>query len=63
MPRYLFRVQYIYKDDSYVKFPVYESIAVDAATEADAEAEVDAATQRYPKLVGATKTLTLVLTV
>lgn len=62
MARYLFRVQYIYSDDTIVKFPVYESICIEAATLAAAEAEVDAATDRYPQAVGATKTITLVLT-
>jgi hypothetical protein len=51
-------VQYTYTDDSVS----YEPVCVDAATEADAEADVDAATDRYPVEVGASKTLTLVST-
>lgn len=62
MARYLFRVQYIYSDNTDVKFPVYESVCVEAATEAAALADVEAATQRYPAAVGATKEITLVLT-
>ena len=58
MPRYLYRVEYIHTDGT----SSYEPVCVDAASEADAEAEVDAATERYPAAVGATKTLTLVST-
>ena len=59
MPRYLYRVTYTYADGSVA----HEPVAVDAATAADAEADVDEATDRYPAMVGATKTLTLVTTV
>ncbi len=59
MPRYLFRVQYLYTDGT----SAYEPVCVDADTEAEAEVDVSAATDRYPTLVGATKTITLVTTV
>lgn len=58
MPRYLYRVQYLYTDGT----SSYEPIALDADTEADAEADVLAATERYPTAVGATRTVTLVST-
>ena len=59
MPRYLFRVEYVYADGT----SAYEPVCVDAATEQAAADEVAAATARYPAAVGATKTVTLVLTV
>lgn len=59
MPRYLYRVTYTYTDGT----SSYEPVCVDAATEDDAEAEVNTATERYPRTVGATKTLTLVSTI
>lgn len=58
MNRYLFRVQYTYSDATVS----YEPVVVRAETEAAARTEVDDATERYPTLMGATKTLTLVLT-
>lgn len=58
MPRYLFRVQYLYTDGT----SAYEPVCVDAATEQDAEDDVMAATARYPAATGATRTLTLVTT-
>lgn len=58
MARYLFQVTYTLPDGTVA----HEPHAIDAATQADAEAEVDAATQRYPAMVGATKAITLVLT-
>lgn len=59
MPRYLFQVAYTLPDGTVA----YEPHAVDAATEAEAMAAVDAVTQRYPNAVGATKAITLVLAV
>lgn len=59
MARYIYRAQYTYKDGT----SSYERVVVEAASEAAAFANVDAATDRYPKLVGATKTLTLLQTV
>lgn len=59
MPRYLFQVEYTLSDGTVANEPH----AVDAATAAEALAAVDAVTQRYPKTVGATKAITLVLTV
>lgn len=58
MPRYLYRVTYTHSDET----QSHEPVCVDADTEAAAEAEVDAATERYPAAVGATKALTLVST-
>jgi len=58
MFRYLFRVQYLFPDDT----STYEPVCVRAETEVAARAEVDAATDRYPSLVGATKAITLILT-
>ena len=59
MARYIYRAQYTYKDGSVS----YERVVVEAASEAAALADVDAATDRYPKLIGATKTLVLLQTV
>lgn len=57
--RYLWRVQYTYRDGSVT----YEPVCVRAETEAAARTEViDAATKRYAEAVGATRTLTLVTT-
>jgi hypothetical protein len=58
MPRYLFRVRYDFADGTYT----YEPVCVDAATETDAETEVDTATERFRAASNATKTLTLVST-
>lgn len=69
MPRYLYRVAYTYTSgpdaasvDGAIGSTAYEPIVVIAATEAEARAEVDGATERYPRAVGATKTVTLVST-
>ena len=65
MNRYLYRAQYTLPDGA---VPIagtsvtYEPICVRALTEAAALVEVTAATSRYPTAVGATVTLTLVLT-
>ena len=59
MQRFLYRVQYTYPDDT----SSYELVCVraeDGDTVA-AQAEVDDATQRYPRVTNATKTLTLLL--
>ena len=56
MPRYLYRVQYVYTDGT----SAYEPVCVAAATQQEAEDEVNDATSRYPAALGATKTLTLV---
>ena len=59
MERFLFRVQYTYPDDTVS----YESVCVRAADD-DASAaltEVETATARYRDLVGATRTITLLL--
>jgi hypothetical protein len=57
--RFLFRVQYTFADGTVS----YESVCVRAADddESAARAEVDTATERYRKAMGATKTLTLLL--
>ncbi len=67
MPRYLYRVQYTYTAgpdatnvDMALGSVTYEPMTVDAATEAEAEADVFAATARYPAAVGATRTVTRV---
>ena len=59
MGLYIYRVAYTLTDDTVT----YERQVVSADTEAEAEADVDEATERYPALVGATKTLTLLATV
>jgi hypothetical protein len=65
MNRYLYRARYDLPDG---RAPIagvtssYEPICVRAATEAEALTEVTSATARYPTAVGATVTLTLVLT-
>lgn len=57
MNRYLYRVQYTHEDDSIA----YEPVCVRAASEAEAQADVEAGTARYRDAVKATRTLTLVL--
>lgn len=59
MQRFLFRVQYTHRDGTVA----YESVCVRAADgdEAAARAEVEGATSRYMTVVGATRTLTLVV--
>jgi hypothetical protein len=52
----LYRVQYVYTDGT----SAYEPVCVAAATQQEAEDEVNDATSRYPAALGATKTLTLV---
>lgn len=42
--------------------PTYESVVVDAEDEATAESDVEAATDRFRKLMKATRTLTLLST-
>lgn len=59
MPRYLYRVQYTYPDESVS----YEPVALDAADEAAALVEVTAATERYAKLMKATRTYTRLIPV
>jgi hypothetical protein len=59
MPRYLFRVQYLYADGTHS----YEPVCVDAATEQVARDDVEAATERYRVAAGATTILTRVLPV
>jgi hypothetical protein len=54
--RYLYRVQYTHEDDS----TVYESVCVRAASEAEAQADVETGTDRYKDAVKATRTLTLI---
>lgn len=58
MNRYLYRVRYDRTDQE----PTYESVVVDAADAATAEAEVEAATDRFKNLVNATRTVTLLST-
>lgn len=58
MKRYLFAVRYTHRDESWVE----ESVCVRADDEAAARTDVDAATERYARTVGATKTITLKLT-
>lgn len=62
MQRFLFRVQYSYRDPD--EADSYESVCVRAADgdEASARAEVMDATARYARVMNATRTLTLVLT-
>ena len=55
--RYLFRVRYDYPDATVS----YEPICIRAESEAAARTEADAATERYPSLLKATKVLTLTL--
>lgn len=61
MNRYLYRATYTIAIEDEDDSVSYEPICVRAVDEASALAEVDAATDRYPDAVGATKTLTLVL--
>ena len=58
MPRYLFRVQYTYSDDTVS----YEPVCVDATDEQDARTQVEDATDRYVAAVASSRTLTLVTT-
>lgn len=60
MERFLFRVQYTYPDGT----SSYEAVCVRAADGDDAAAlaEVTAATSRYMRASGATRTITLTLT-
>jgi hypothetical protein len=60
--RYLYRATYTIAVEDDADSVSYEPVCVRALTEADALAEVDAATDRYPDAVGATKTLTLIST-
>ena len=65
MQRYLFRVAYTYADGATPIAGItvaYEPTCVRAEDEASARAAVLAATTRYLTAVGATKTVTLILT-
>jgi hypothetical protein len=59
MPRYMFRVEYTYSDDTVS----YEPVCVDATDEADARTQVEAATDRYLSAAASSRTLTVVTVV